>query len=83
MEPLALMFVQEAERRMLESSGYGSERPALFPDSLPSGSRGPAPRSRPAVRPSRTRTATASALRRVADVVDPGLAPRAPRRAGA
>ena len=84
MEPLALIFVQEAERRMLEGSGYGGERPTLFPEMLPSGSRGPATRSPSSgTRPSRTRSAAATALRRVADAVDPGLAPRAERRGGA
>jgi len=84
MDPLALIFVQEAERRMLESAGYRPRRPRLFPEGLPSGAKAPAPSyPRAGSRPSRTRTAAASALRRFADAVDPGLAPRADRRAGA
>jgi len=84
MEPLALMFVQEAERRMLEGAGYRAQRPRLFPEGLPSGAKSPGPSSPSAgARPSRTRAAAATALRRVADAVDPGLAPGAERRAGA
>jgi hypothetical protein len=78
------MFVQEAERRMLESAGYRTGRPSLFPKALPSGAKAKTPRSASAgTRPSRTRIAAASALRRVADAVEPGLAPRAERRVGA
>ena len=84
MDPLALMVVQEAERRMLESAGYRTGRPALFPKGLPSRATAPASSPPPAgTRPARTRTAAASALRRFADALDPGLARRAGRRAGA
>jgi hypothetical protein len=77
------MFVQEAERRMLESAGYRAERPRLFPEALPSGAKAPASKSPSRARPSRARMVAATALRRVADTVDPGYAPRAERRAGA